>query len=154
MKKIIEYLPFYLMLSICAGICIENNMDIQELSLQKSYLYIIIIIIFLYFIMNKIGHLLFMLIVILLFIGVGFLASFFNNPINYSNYYKKIPLENKILTLQIKEKLNPFVFENMNENEKFIFLLENMKSVSLVAKYLNHTLEIREFLLNKHKIQI
>ena len=55
--------------------------------------------------MNKIGHLLFMLIVILLFIGVGFLASFFNNPINYSNYYKKIPLENKILTLQIKEKL-------------------------------------------------
>lgn len=105
MKKIIEYLPFYLMLSICAGICIENNMDIQELSLQKSYLYIIIIIIFLYFIMNKIGHLLFMLIVILLFIGVGFLASFFNNPINYSNYYKKIPLENKILTLQIKEKL-------------------------------------------------
>ena len=63
--------------------------------------------------------------------------------------------QREMLMIQIKEKLsNPFVFENMDDNKIFIFLLENMKSVSLVAKYLDHTLEIREFLLNKHKMQI
>ena len=59
----------------------------------------------------------------------------------------------EILITKIKEKLNPFVFRNMSKNEKFIFFMENTATAPIVAKYLTHTLELREFLLNKHKMQ-
>ena len=58
------------------------------------------------------------------------------------------------LMTKIKEKINPFVFRNMSKNEKFNFLMEDISAAPLVAKYLTHTLELREFLLNEHKMHM
>ena len=51
--------------------------------------------------------------------------------------------------MKIKEINNNF--DNLNDNEKFTFLLADLEALKLTGPYLKRTFQIRKFLLEKHK---
>ena len=55
---------------------------------------------------------------------------------------------------RIKNKVRTVRFIEMSDKAIFTFLMNNTSVASLVAKHLSQTLEIREFLINKHKSYI
>ena len=65
----------------------------------------------------------------------------------YSNHRKKL-FDN------IQNKVGEVGFAGMNDETKFIFIMNNISVAPLIAKHLSQTFELREFLLNKHKIPI
>ena len=52
---------------------------------------------------------------------------------------------------KIKDKIKWQEFTQLNDKEKFIILMSNADVVPTIAKHISQTLEIREFLLKKHK---
>ena len=47
-------------------------------------------------------------------------------------------------------RINP-IFNHLNESETFVLLLNGPETIKLVGNYLSRTLNIRRFLLEKHK---
>ncbi|WP_093668543.1 hypothetical protein [Tenacibaculum sp. MAR_2009_124] len=151
MKKILEYLPFYLVVSVAIGIYLNYNIASEELKSSGVFIYasLIVFLLFLTKRVNKRGF--FFIILILSFVTIGYIAAHINNPKNFNSFYKNQHLENAITTIQIKEKLKSSRFSH-----KYIGKIVNVDNYSTkgnvlinIDKTSSEYLKIDQVLLTK-----
>ena len=105
MRKISDYLPFYLVISIAIGIYLNHKIIVIKFETFQVFGAIIVLIILLFLSKKNINNQLFFPLLILSFIGIGFASAHIHNPQNFCNYYQYQELEDQPLTIQIKERI-------------------------------------------------
>ncbi len=110
MKKILEYLPFYLVVSLIAGIYLNNKLVHFYFSTSEILIVVFFLITLLFLSKRSLKTNLFSPILIISFICIGYLTAHFKDPKNRHNYYKNYKSTDKIITVQIKERLKSSKF--------------------------------------------
>ena len=139
MKKLLDYVPLHFAILIIVGIIIQYYFQLWDYGFITLLLLILIFSSSLLFIKNKLVA---TFLSFLTFFLVGVSSVFFNNSINYSNYYKNHLVENAKVTLRVTKILKPNIYTDKYEadviriNDKITKgkILLNIKKDSLIKK--------------------
>ena len=138
MKRLLNYLPLHFLVLIILGITTQFFCQIWEFGFLKLTLFIALISLFLFLIQNKkiITFLSFSL-----FFLLGISTVYFNNDVNYSNYYKNYITNNSSSVIKVVKVLKPGNF-----NDKYVVKIIQIDDVKTRGKVL---LNIRKDSLSK-----
>ena len=139
MKKLLDYVPLHFAILIIVGIIIQYYFQLWDYGFITLLLLILIFSSSLLLIKNKLVA---TFLSFLTFFLVGVSSVYFNNSINYSNYYKNHLVENAKVTLRVTKILKPNIYNDKYEvdvvriNDKVTKgkTLLNIKKDSLIKK--------------------
>ncbi|CAM1363573.1 ComEC/Rec2 family competence protein [Tenacibaculum xiamenense] len=151
MKKLLEYLPFYMVVSLIIGIYLNHKLVHLHISISKILIVVIFLVILLFLSKRSSNNKYFPPILITSFICIGYLTAHIKNPKNHYNYYKNYNSKNKVITIQIKEKLKSTKFHQKYIGK--IIAISNFSStgnilLSIEKKY-SQTLNIDQLIVAK-----
>ncbi|WP_298782455.1 ComEC/Rec2 family competence protein [uncultured Polaribacter sp.] len=112
MKRLLNYLPLHFVVLIICGITTQFFTQFWKFGFLKLSILIVLISLFLLLIQHK-KTITFLSFVLFFFIGIS--TVYFNNDVNYSNYYKDYINDNSPSVLKIDK-----VLKSSNFNDKYV----------------------------------
>jgi len=114
MKKLLNYLPFHFVGLLISGIYFQFSHQFWQFGFLKLVAIIAVISLFLWGVSNK---KIITLLSFVLFFFIGVSATYFNNDLNYQNYYQHYLKESSTITLKVDKVLKPDYYQDTYEIE-------------------------------------